>query len=240
MFSQVDAHVGAHIFNEAILSVLKDKTRILVTHALHVLPKADLIVVLEGGRIVERGTFDELMKNGANFSRFAKEFGMEGYEGAKEESSEISVAVKEERREEQGEPRKAGKALAAKEDQASGSVSFKVWKEYARAANGIITIPLMFLSLFLMGASQGEFSLFSLKTPLSVPIARLLINRYYQSYQTSPSFGGKPVNSEMFSIPMLESGCTLVWASQQLFSLSRSVSPPSSCESLSRCLIVSS
>jgi len=155
-FYQVDAHVGAHIFNEAILDVLKDKTRILVTHALHVLPQADLIVVLENGRIVETGTFHDLMKNGANFSRFAKEFGMEGYEAKKEESTEVSVAVKKERREGQGEPRKAGKALAAKEDQASGSISLKVWKEYAKAAHGILTIPLMFLSLFLMGASQGK------------------------------------------------------------------------------------
>ena len=93
------------------------------------------------------------MKNGANFSRFAREFGMEGYEEKKEESS---IRVKKEKRAGQGEPRKAGKALAAKEDQASGSISLKVWKEYAKAAHGIITIPLMFLSLFLMGASQGK------------------------------------------------------------------------------------
>jgi ATP-binding cassette subfamily C (CFTR/MRP) protein 1 len=37
--SAVDAHVGAEIFENLILRTLKNKTRVLVTHQLHILPR---------------------------------------------------------------------------------------------------------------------------------------------------------------------------------------------------------
>ena len=44
--SAVDAHVAAHLFEEMILTSLKTKTVILVTHAVQFLPRVDRIVVL--------------------------------------------------------------------------------------------------------------------------------------------------------------------------------------------------
>lgn len=44
--SAVDTHVGNHLFEECIMSYLKNKTRVLVTHQLQFLKKADLIVVM--------------------------------------------------------------------------------------------------------------------------------------------------------------------------------------------------
>ena len=41
--SAVDAHVGQHIFQYCIKKTLGDKTRILVTHHVHLLPQCDLI-----------------------------------------------------------------------------------------------------------------------------------------------------------------------------------------------------
>jgi len=151
--------VGAHLFNEAIIGILKSKTRILVTNALHVLPHADSVIVVKDGRIVERGSFDELMATGDEFSRFAREHGMN--REVPEESKEVEVvkAVQKDKDNGKAEIGKAGRPLQQKEDQAAGSISLKVWKAYAKAAHGYITIPLMFLALFLMGASQGELSL---------------------------------------------------------------------------------
>ncbi|KAG0641595.1 P-loop containing nucleoside triphosphate hydrolase protein [Tuber brumale] len=40
----VDAHVGRHLFDKAICGLLKDKCRILATHQLHVINKADQVV----------------------------------------------------------------------------------------------------------------------------------------------------------------------------------------------------
>lgn len=52
--SAVDAHVGARIFNEAICGVLRDKTRILVTHGVQYVTHADAVVVMQNGTIAER------------------------------------------------------------------------------------------------------------------------------------------------------------------------------------------
>ncbi|GAA5961345.1 hypothetical protein JCM3765_004381 [Sporobolomyces pararoseus] len=155
--SAVDAHVGAHLFNEAILGILKEKTRILVTNALHILPHADTVIVVEEGRVVEQGHFNELMETGHKFSSFAKQHGMrQGQDSSKEAKGQVEVAalVKKEKTGGKAEIGKAGKPLQQKEDQATGSISMRVWREYGKAANGHVTIPLMFLALFLMGASQ--------------------------------------------------------------------------------------
>ena len=56
--SAVDSHVGKKLLDNCLLNgPLADKTRILVTHALHVLDRTDYIYVLDEGKIVEQGTF---------------------------------------------------------------------------------------------------------------------------------------------------------------------------------------
>lgn len=56
--SAVDAYVGKAILDNCILSgPLSSKTRVLVTHALHVLDKTDYIYVLDEGVIKEEGTY---------------------------------------------------------------------------------------------------------------------------------------------------------------------------------------
>eukprot|EP00743_Colponemidia_sp_Colp-15_P007019 GILK01007575.1.p1 GENE.GILK01007575.1~~GILK01007575.1.p1 ORF type:complete len:1529 (-),score=302.56 GILK01007575.1:186-4727(-) len=61
--SAVDAHVGKAIFENCINGVLKGKTRLLVTHAVHLLPQSDLVVFMRDGVIDECGTYQSLMDN---------------------------------------------------------------------------------------------------------------------------------------------------------------------------------
>ncbi|KAB0798127.1 hypothetical protein PPYR_09120 [Photinus pyralis] len=58
--SAVDTHVAKHLFEECLLKYLANKTRILVTHQLQFLKKADLIVILDNGQIKNMGTYEEL------------------------------------------------------------------------------------------------------------------------------------------------------------------------------------
>jgi multidrug resistance-associated protein (MRP) len=62
--SAVDSHVGKHIFINALgpRGLLKNKTRILVTHGVTFLPNADKIIVMDKGEIYEQGEYDELIK----------------------------------------------------------------------------------------------------------------------------------------------------------------------------------
>ncbi|XP_048103810.1 multidrug resistance-associated protein 1 [Alosa alosa] len=74
--SAVDAHVGQHIFDKVIgpKGVLRDKTRVLVTHGMGFLPQADLILVLVDGEITESGSYQELLSRKGAFADFIRNF----------------------------------------------------------------------------------------------------------------------------------------------------------------------
>ncbi|XP_048238817.1 multidrug resistance-associated protein 1-like [Haliotis rufescens] len=72
--SAVDSHVGKHIFRKVISDkgLLKYKTRIFVTHAVHWLPLVDTVVVLSEGRVTESGSYVKLMMHDGPFAQFLK------------------------------------------------------------------------------------------------------------------------------------------------------------------------
>uniref|UniRef100_A0A3Q2VXI3 Multidrug resistance-associated protein 1 n=1 Tax=Haplochromis burtoni TaxID=8153 RepID=A0A3Q2VXI3_HAPBU len=74
--SAVDAHVGKHIFDQVIgpQGLLKDKTRVLVTHGLSYLPQADLILVMMKGEISEVGSYQHLMATEGAFAEFLRTY----------------------------------------------------------------------------------------------------------------------------------------------------------------------
>jgi len=61
--SAVDSHVGKHIFENLIgpNGMLKNKTRVLVTHGVSFLPQVDRIFVMKDGKISESGTYKQLL-----------------------------------------------------------------------------------------------------------------------------------------------------------------------------------
>ena len=83
--SAVDVHVGRHLFNNCIRGFLKEKAVILVTHQLQYLQDADEIIVMKGGLMEDKGSFQQLQKNGLYSSPFL----------VKEEKEEADEAEKE-------------------------------------------------------------------------------------------------------------------------------------------------
>ncbi|XP_041674410.1 probable multidrug resistance-associated protein lethal(2)03659 [Drosophila eugracilis] len=72
--SAVDTHVGRHLFEECMRGYLRDKLVILVTHQLQFLEHADLIVIMDKGKITAIGTYEEMLKSGQDFAKLlAKE-----------------------------------------------------------------------------------------------------------------------------------------------------------------------
>uniref|UniRef100_A0A8D2PN58 ABC-type glutathione-S-conjugate transporter n=1 Tax=Zosterops lateralis melanops TaxID=1220523 RepID=A0A8D2PN58_ZOSLA len=70
----VDAHVGQHIFEHVLgpSGLLKDKTRVLVTHTVNILPQVDNIVFLVDGMISETGSYQELLQRNGAFAEFLR------------------------------------------------------------------------------------------------------------------------------------------------------------------------
>lgn len=65
--SAVDAHVDRHLWQNLIgpNGLLKDKTRILVTHGVHHLGRVDQIVIIKEGCIFGAGTYEQLLSAGS-------------------------------------------------------------------------------------------------------------------------------------------------------------------------------
>jgi len=144
--SAVDAHVCRDLFDNCITGLLEGKTRILVTHQLHVLPDVDYIIVMKGGRIEEQGDYDELLKKNGEFARLMRTYGgIDESEDAKAKAAAKKKEKKETKKETKKEEKKKGKALMTQEERATGSVDSKVYKDYIIAAGGIFCAALVML-----------------------------------------------------------------------------------------------
>jgi ATP-binding cassette subfamily C (CFTR/MRP) protein 1 len=65
VLSALDAEVGKFVFDNLICGDLKDKTRILVTHATYLLHRCDEVLVMKDGQIQAHGKYDEIKKHPA-------------------------------------------------------------------------------------------------------------------------------------------------------------------------------
>ncbi|KAG1781565.1 ABC transporter [Suillus placidus] len=147
--SALDAHVGKAVFQN-VLKKNADKTRILVTHALHFLPEVDYIYTLVDGRIAERGTYTGLMANDGAFSKFVSEFGSKEDSTKKEEKAAEGAEI-EDKKIQRGS---AGKAMMQEEERNTGAIKREVYREYLAAAHGPVLLPLLLLSVILMQCSS--------------------------------------------------------------------------------------
>ncbi|KAJ3039965.1 Multidrug resistance-associated protein 4 [Rhizophlyctis rosea] len=73
--SAVDTRVGRRLFQNCIQTLLKDCTVVLVTHQLQYVRECDRVVLLEGGKCVTQGKYEDVMKvEGSEFADTMKEF----------------------------------------------------------------------------------------------------------------------------------------------------------------------
>ncbi|ROW05942.1 hypothetical protein VPNG_08472 [Cytospora leucostoma] len=143
--SAVDAHVGRHIFDNAILGLLKDKCRILATHQLWVLNRCDRIIWMDQGGIQAVDTFDNLMRDHAGFRQLMESTAQED---KKEEGDDTQNVDADETK---GKKKKA-KGLMQAEERAVSSVPWSVYGDYVRASGSIFNAVLI---LALLVISQG-------------------------------------------------------------------------------------
>lgn len=143
--SAVDAHVGRHIFDNAILGLLRDKCRILATHQLWVLNRCDRIIWMDQGRIQAFDTFDNLMRDHAAFKQLLESTSLE----EKKEPGEAANVV--DANDTKGKKKKAGKGLMQSEERAVSGVPWSVYSYFLKASGSIFNGPLV---LFLLIISQ--------------------------------------------------------------------------------------
>ncbi len=69
--SALDVHTESKLFN-ALMPILDDKTLITIAHRLSTVKNADTIYVLDDGKIVQRGTHEELDMQEGHYNEFVK------------------------------------------------------------------------------------------------------------------------------------------------------------------------
>ncbi|KAH9476201.1 ABC-type transporter cicA [Psilocybe cubensis] len=163
--SAVDAYVGKSILENCLLSgPLSDRTRVLVTHALHVLDKTDYIYVMDNGVIIEQGTYQDLMMNSQIFSRLMDEYGnleVEEEEQAKSDAKKKNKGDKSANGGTEGGGMKKGNpALMQLEERNTGAVTWSVYKKYLGFAGGVVWAPVIVLLLTLTQGAQVGNNLF--------------------------------------------------------------------------------
>ncbi|KAF5273653.1 hypothetical protein FQR65_LT04653 [Abscondita terminalis] len=132
--SAVDTHVGKHIFEECIRTVLKDKTVILITHQLQYLKYMDHMIVLEDGCMKIEGSPTKLQQSGLDIAKFLKEDEVVEQE-TKEEMKKQIVSDKD----------KHQMIKTEESTSSSKSILLSTYKKYLQASNSTWRVVLTFL-----------------------------------------------------------------------------------------------
>ncbi|GAB4844225.1 ATP-binding cassette sub- C member 9 [Ancistrocladus abbreviatus] len=163
-FSAVDAHTGTQLFRECLMGILKDKTILYVTHQVEFLPVADLILVMQNGRIAQAGSFKELLTQNIGFEVLVgahsqalqsiltfENSSKNSQTDESHNSSPVSnVEPKHLTRNTDGhlshEITEKGGRLIQDEERERGSIGKEVYKSYLTIAKGGIFVPLIILA----------------------------------------------------------------------------------------------
>jgi ATP-binding cassette subfamily B protein len=72
--SSIDTRTELHI-QEALLSIMKERTTFIIAHRLNTIRDADTIMVIDHGQIIEKGSHDELItQRGRYYNMFFNQF----------------------------------------------------------------------------------------------------------------------------------------------------------------------
>ncbi|KAF9290732.1 hypothetical protein BGZ74_000466 [Mortierella antarctica] len=151
--SAVDAHVGKRIWKQCVLGELKDRTRVITTHQLHVLPDVDTVICMKDGAISEMGSYSELMDKKGEFSELMAQYGGVDRKsstsavdnGRSRESDESSVSSTGDETQDTGEKQTPAQKLMTIEERETGAVSTKVYAEYFKMVGWGIWITVVML-----------------------------------------------------------------------------------------------
>nr|QFR37215.1 ABC transporter [Cyberlindnera americana] len=140
VLSAVDARVGKHIVDDCLCDFMGHKTRILATHQLSLIDKADRVIFLNGDGTIHIGTVNELLQSNEGFVKLM-EFSKKSEEDEKNEEEEEEADVLKLQKSQsiaasQNNDAVAG-ILVGEEEKAKNGISFSVYTNYLKEGGGI-------------------------------------------------------------------------------------------------------
>ncbi|XP_026844645.1 probable multidrug resistance-associated protein lethal(2)03659 [Drosophila persimilis] len=153
--SAVDTHVGRHLFDECMRGFLRQKLVILVTHQLQFLEQADLIVIMDKGKITAIGSYAEMLQSGQDFAQLLAESTQNEESGAgdvEENNKSLSrqsstqstgSASSQDSLVPQEKEKPKPSSVQVQESRSGGTIGLAMYKKYFAAGCGLITFALL-------------------------------------------------------------------------------------------------
>eukprot|EP00043_Microstomoeca_roanoka_P013522 m.132440 g.132440 ORF g.132440 m.132440 type:complete len:1345 (+) comp15778_c0_seq1:123-4157(+) len=155
--SAVDAKVGRVLFEDCIYTMLSGTTRLLATHQVHHLVKADTVIVLdEQGRIAAQGRYQDLVaeKCQALISQFSEQDDEDATKSdtAEDPSEKTASAEKDKSAGQEEEATPASGELFKQEDRHVGAVTARTYWQYFRLMGSLPYVIVCALAIPLVQA----------------------------------------------------------------------------------------
>ncbi|XP_078163870.1 putative ABC transporter C family member 15 [Carex rostrata] len=190
-FSAVDAHTGSQLFKDCLMGILKEKTILYVTHQVEFLPAADLILVMQDGKIAQAGKFKDLLQQKIGFEALvgAHSQALESILNAESSSRLPSMSLecnsestadqfesisKQESQHDLSEDSTQKGRLTQEEEREKGAIGKKVYWTYMTAVKGGALIPVIILSQLMFQSLQ-------------------VASNYWIAWASPPTTSAKPV-----------------------------------------------
>ncbi|XP_029800372.1 multidrug resistance-associated protein 7 isoform X3 [Suricata suricatta] len=145
----VDADVANHLLHRCILGVLSHTTRLLCTHRIEYLERADMVLLMEAGRLVQAGPPSEILPLVQAIPKAWTEDGQESdsataQSGQNPEKTKACLEVEE----------NSSGRLLQEESKKEGAVALHVYRAYWRAVGRGLALAIL-LSLLLMQGTRN-------------------------------------------------------------------------------------
>ena len=148
--SAVDTHVGEQIFKKAIKHLLADKTVLLNTHHLYFARQCDNIILLDEGKVVAEGSYQNLVQRYPDiFENLMKDVEKERKQMSTVKRSTVrkSGSVARERTVGGGTKQKLEEEKKLYKEESHDEVSWSTYKKYIQACGGYCQALLVLLIL---------------------------------------------------------------------------------------------
>ncbi|KAK2406341.1 ABC transporter C family member [Trifolium repens] len=150
-FSAVDAHTASILFNDCVMTALREKTVILVTHQVEFLSDVDSILVMEGGKVIQSGSYENLLTTGTAFEQLVSAHKDTitdlNQDNENKNGSEIEVLTKNQSEGEISNIKgPIGTQLTQEEEKVIGNVGWKPFRDYINYSKGTFMLCFMILA----------------------------------------------------------------------------------------------
>lgn len=144
------------MLEDCVVDLMRGKTRLLVTNQLQFLRYCDKIVALGSGKVVEQGTFSELMSREEGEVKRIVDASSSGQNNQKktEDNNVLAEPAKRGPKKSSIKAPRDAKALLTKEERNIGAVSWSVYSKYLQAGGGLVKFSIVFFAFILTAANS--------------------------------------------------------------------------------------